>query len=140
MGFRRLPLGGVYELVYGKVIHLGKNALSLRVYTGISESGGNSRAKGTDAIRLQFFWKQGDKPVSVGRTQKCLRVHSWQRNLRAAIDRSVDSDHFQVCDKCGAPMAVRVNSTTGAEFWGCVNFWETGCQGKPARREETCTS
>jgi hypothetical protein len=87
-----LSLKGVIELVYGKVVHIGDYRLSLRVYTAVNP-GGESRGKGTDAIRVQLFHKvqNGGKEqiLPVGRPQKCLRVASWRDKGTDALGRSV---------------------------------------------------
>jgi len=135
LGFQPLALRGVVELVYGKIIRVGDHRLSLRVYTAVNP-GGESREKGTDAIRLQLFMKvkNGDKGeiVPVGRPQKCLRVTAWRENLRKAIQRHADQEHFRLCPACGNPMVIRHNKATGGEFWGCSMFRITGCKGKRA--------
>lgn len=133
LGFLPLALKGVVELVYGKIVHVGGHRLSLRIYTAVNP-GGESREKGTDAIRVQLFAKvqHGDKEeiLPVGRPQKCLRIRSWQENLRKAIARTTDSEHFRLCPACGHPMVLRENRATGEEFWGCSRFRITACKGK----------
>jgi hypothetical protein len=133
LGFQPLALKGVVELVYGKIIRVGNHCLSLRCYTAVNP-GGRSRERGTDAIRLQLFAKvkNGGKDtiVPVGRSQKCLRVKAWRENLRKAIHRHVDPEHFRLCPACGSPMVIRENRATGGDFWGCCLFRVTGCKGK----------
>jgi hypothetical protein len=133
LSFLPLALTGVVELVYAKIVHVGGHRLSLRIYTAVNPDG-ESREKGTDAIRVQLFAKakNGDKEeiLPVGRPQKCLRVRSWQENLRKAIARTTDSEHFRLCPACGHPMVLRENRATGEEFWGCSRFRIAGCKGK----------
>ncbi len=134
LGFQSLTLKGVVELVYGKIVRVGNHRLSLRIYSAVNPNG-ESREKGTDAIRVQVFHKVKNEEkqdiTPVGRSQKCLRVQSWRQNLGKAIERHADSDNFRLCPACGHPMVVRENRATGEEFWGCSMFRITGCKGKP---------
>ncbi|MHB8971253.1 MAG: hypothetical protein ACYC4N_12470 [Pirellulaceae bacterium] len=132
LGFVPLKLKGVVELVYAKLVRTGGHRLSLRCYTAVNPDG-ESREKGTDAIRFRLFMRVDDGIVPVGRPQKCLRVQSWRVNLRKAIERVVEPSNFRLCPACGNPMVVRQNKFTRGEFWGCSLFRLTGCQGK---REE----
>ena len=127
LGFVPITIKGVVELVYAKVVPVGGHRLSLRIYTAVNPDG-ESRDKGTDAIRLQLFAKIEESIVPVGRSQKCLRVESWRTNLLKAIQRHADS--FRLCPACGSPMVLRHNGNTGDEFWGCTMFRFTGCRGR----------
>jgi hypothetical protein len=134
LGFLPLALKGVVELVYAKIVHVGGHHLSLRIYTAVNPNG-ESREKGTDAIRVQLFAKVqnggGTEVIMpVGKVQKCLRVQSWRENLGKAIARTTDSEHFRLCPACGHPMVLRENRTTGEEFWGCSRFRIAGCNGR----------
>lgn len=129
LGFVPLKLHGVVELVYGRIIRIAGHHLSLRCYTAINPNG-ESREKGTDAIRLQLFMRVEDGIVPVGRPQKCLRVESWRENVRKAIERAADPNNFRICPACGSPQVVRQNRSSGDEFWGCSLFKFTGCRGK----------
>jgi len=102
LGFVPLKLKGVVELVYAKLVRTGGHRLSLRCYTAVNPDG-ESREKGTDAIRLQMFMKVEDGIVPVGKSVKCLRVESWQVNLRKAIERVVDPHNIRLCPACGSP-------------------------------------
>jgi len=134
MGFQPLVLRGVVELVYAKIVQIGNHRLSLRCYTAVNPSG-ESREKGSDAIRVQLYQKVRnagrEEIVPVGRPQKCLRVASWRENLQKAIGRIADPEHFRVCPACGNPMVIRHNKATGGEFFGCCMFRLTKCKGKP---------
>jgi hypothetical protein len=133
LGFLPLPLMGVVELVYGKIVRVGDHRLSLRVYTAVNP-GGESREKGTDAIRVQLFTKvqNGTEAIiPVGRPQKCLRVTSWRENLGRAIRHHADADNFRLCPACGSPMVIRENKATGEKFLGCAMYRVTGCKGRP---------
>ncbi len=129
LGFMPLKLKGVVELVYAKIIKVGGQHLSLRIYTAVNPYG-ESREKGTDAIRLQLFHRFQEQIIPVGRPQKCLRVESWRVNLRKAIERVVEPSNFRLCPACGNPQVLRQNKSTGDEFWGCSLFRQTGCKGK----------
>ncbi len=67
-GFQPIQLPNTYELVYGKIVNVAGFKLSLRVYTAI-EASGHSRAKGEDAIRVQFYYMYEGQPVPVGASQ-----------------------------------------------------------------------
>jgi hypothetical protein len=129
LGFVPLSLTGVVELVYGRIVHVGGHRLSLRIYTAVNPNG-ESREKGTDAIRLQLFHRCGEQILPVGRAQKCLRVESLRGNITKAIDTIVDPHSFRVCPACGNPMVVRRNKSTGDDFWGCGVFRITKCKGR----------
>lgn len=81
-GFVRLALAGVYELVWARIARPG---ISMRVYTGITHNG-DSRDKGTDAIRVCLFWRDGGKIVRIGSSIRVHRVEGWRGNLQARID------------------------------------------------------
>lgn len=141
LGFVPLRLQGVTELVYGKIVRVGGHRLSLRCYTAVNPDG-ESREKGTDAIRLRLFMRLEDGIIPVGRPMKCLRVMSWRDNLRKAIDRIADPAHFRQCPACGNPMVIRQNRSTGEEFWACSLHRITACKGKrgsgsPSAQERT---
>lgn len=132
LGFVPLNLKGVVELVYAKIVRVGGHRLSLRCFTAVNPNG-ESREKGTDAIRLQLFHRFQEQIIPAGRPQKCLRVKSWRVNIRRAIERVVDPHNFHLCPACGSPQVLRRNKSTGEEFWGCSLFRLTSCRGK---REE----
>ena len=129
LGFVPLHLHGVLELVYGKIVRIAEHRLSLRCYTAINPTG-ESREKGTDAIRLQLFMRIENDIVPFGKPQKCLRVSSWRDNLRKAIERATDPTALRTCPACGNPMVIRKNKSTGDEFWGCTMYRINGCVGK----------
>jgi len=143
LGFLPLALKGVVELVYGKIVRVGNHRLSLRVYSAVNP-GGESREKGTDAIRVQLFMRvqssEKETIVPVGRSQKCLRVTSWRENLRKAIQRHATPENFRLCPACESPMVVRENHATGEEFWGCSRFRLTGCKGKKSDAHQQSTT
>lgn len=133
-GFRKMQLPNTVEIVFGKIVRLGAHTLSLRILTGINPSG-ESRAKGTDAIRVSLYCKLptniANYPVPCGKSQKCLRVNTWKANMAAAIDRCEDPDNFRVCSKCGNPMTERQRDSDKQKFWGCSAWRFTKCKGRP---------
>ena len=135
LGFQPLALRGVVELVYAKIVVVGNHRLFLRCYTAVNPNG-ESRERGTDAIRVLLFMKvrNGGKEeiIPVGKAQKCLRDASWRENLAKAIQRHAAPENFRVCPACGHPMVLRHNKASGDEFWGCSMFKVTGCKGRQA--------
>jgi hypothetical protein len=129
-GFQQMTLPGTVELVYGKIVHHNGHRLSLRVYTAINPTG-ESREKGSDAIRVQLYWMFDGKPTPVGKAQKCLRVTTWRKNMQAAIDSHAEADNFATCPACGSPMVIRHRGSDNAEFWGCSTWIKTKCGGRP---------
>jgi len=129
-GFQAMSIPGTIELVYGKIVTHEGHKLSLRVYTAINPTG-ESRKKGSDAIRIQLFWMYDGKPVPVGKAQKCLRVPTWKKNMTAAIAAHAAPENFKTCPACGSPLVQRENGQTGEEFWGCSTWIKTKCNGKP---------
>lgn len=125
-GFVALKLERTYELVYGKFVKIENHPFSLRIYTALNPDG-QSRQKGSDAIRVRLFAKKGDKIFPVGKRLNCLRVKNWAANITRAMDKVQTELVF--CPKCEAPMVER-ESKTGA-FMGCSQYHETGCNGKP---------
>jgi hypothetical protein len=122
-GFWPITLPNVTELVWGKRVDRDGQALSLRIYTGISRSG-TSRNVGTDAIRVQVFHRDADGTVvRIGTSKRVHRVKGWKRNLQSRID----SWHEMLgpgCPKCGAPMVLRKppKGKTWRPFYGCVRW------------------
>ncbi len=126
-GFAPVTLDGVSELVYGKRVDRDGLTLSLRVYTGINPNG-ESREKGTDAIRVTLFWRRPDGEIKMASGSKRVhRVEGWRKNLQARIDtiqpgRACTEVH--VVDgkpvKCGAPMVERKSKR--GKFLGCTNY------------------
>lgn len=43
------------------------------------------------------------------------------------IDFSKIKPAEKTCPKCGGKLVMRKNSKDGNQFWGCENFFETGC-------------
>jgi len=130
--FQPMDLPNTVELVYGKIVNVSNHRLSLRVYTAINPSG-ESRKKGSDAIRVQLYFMIDGKPLPVGKSQKCLRIGTWQKNLKAAIQRHFSPRNFKICPKCGAPMVERTRRSDQHKFWGCIRWSITQCNGKPDR-------
>lgn len=145
--FQLVDVPGTNELVFARIQNYKhgdeKLVVSMRIYTGINKptkrdfaenpmfakTSGQSRKKGTDAIRVQYFWKKYPdfQPVLVGETAKCLRVTTWKKNLQAAIDK-IAKQMIIPCPNCKAPMARREGKF--GKFWGCSLFHATGCKGQ----------
>ena len=131
-GFRPMALPNVSELVWGKRVDRGGQALSLRVYSGISRSG-NSRECGKDAIRVQVFHRDADGTVvRVGTSKRVHRVKGWKKNLQQRIDTWHEA-LGPACPKCGAPMVLRTppKGENWQPFYGCVRWRPQGegCNG-----------
>jgi hypothetical protein len=124
-----MTLPNVTELVWGKRVDRGGQMLSLRVYTGINRSG-TSRGCGTDAIRVQVFFRDADGTVvRVGSSRRVHRVRGWRKNLQDRID-NWQGTLGPACPKCGAPMVLRKPPRGKAwrPFFGCVR-WRPGGAG-----------
>jgi hypothetical protein len=134
-GFSPLTLEGTVELVYGKVVRIREHRLSLRVYTAINPSG-ESREKGSDAIRIQLYYMYADEAWGVGKPHKCLRVKNWKSNMTKAIKACEDPEGLPDCPACKHPMVQRENRGTGGHFWGCVTYHKTKCNGKAPKPDE----
>lgn len=126
-GFTQISLPNTLELVYAKIVNFNSHKLSLRIYTAINPTG-ESRIKGADAIRVQFFWMYKGSPVPVGNSQKCLRVEGWKKNLEQAIELRLDSENIKECPACSAPMVLRQSGD--GTFWGCSTWKYTRCNGR----------
>jgi hypothetical protein len=123
LGFARVVLQGVRELVWGKVV---RPNVCLRVYSGINPDG-HSRAVGTDAIRVALFWRDTEGAIhKIGAGKRVHRVQGWRKNLKARLDGWKDSVGPS-CPKCKAPMALRKGRN--GNFYGCVRWKKTGCKG-----------
>tara|TARA_Y100000034_G_C6896007_1_gene413095 strand:- start:2529 stop:3002 length:474 start_codon:yes stop_codon:yes gene_type:complete len=121
-GFQRISVPGTYELVYAKRVDQGDLALSLRVYSGISQSG-KSRAVGKDAMRVALFWRRPDgEVVQVGSGPHMKRIQTWAKNLQKRLDNWLDLLPKDNCPKCGSPLTIRKNRNQGTQFLGCANY------------------
>ena len=93
----------------------------IRVYSSVT--GQTSRAKGRDAIRVQY-WVDG---VKVAGTTRVHRVENWRRNLLNRVyelENLVKSGYLSRVprDSTGTPMVVRKAKRTGKKFWGSSLF------------------
>jgi hypothetical protein len=131
LGFTQMSLPGVYELVYGKLVKKGKHQISMRIYTAIEESNGNSRECGSDGIRVLLFIKFNQKPLPIGKCQTIRRIPTWDTNLKKAI-KQWDSE-YKACPACGYPMVEKEGPR--GKFWGCSTWLHTKCDGKPVKKE-----
>jgi hypothetical protein len=119
-GFKAVSLNdSTVELVYGKRIIQDDLQLTLRVYTGINP-GGDSRAVGQDAIRVNLFMRTNDGRIfKIGGSKRVHRVKGWKNNLQSRLDGWIEYLPKHKCD-CGLPMIPRKGSI--GQFLGCVGF------------------
>lgn len=121
MGFLPILLPGVSELVYARRQDHDGLTLTLRVFTGIDPNG-QSRDKGTDAIRVVLFWRQDDGTITkVATSKRVHRVEGWRKNLASRIESIAVGP---LCT-CGSPMVERKRrALTGCKstFYGCARF------------------
>jgi len=116
LGFTKMDLPNVRELVYGKRVDRDGLALSLRVFTGIDPNG-HSRDVGEDAIRCVVFWRNPEGEVKkVATSKRVHRVAGWKKNLGERLE---DWKLGPVCS-CGSPMVER--KSKNGKFFGCSNF------------------
>lgn len=124
-GFRKLDLDGVRELVYGKRVDRDGLTLTMRVFTGIDPDG-NSRDCGSDAMRVNLFWRRPDeKIVNIAGSKRVHRVAGWKGNLQQRIDTLVPGP---CCPTCSSPMVERKGKN--GKFYGCSDF--PNCRGTRA--------
>jgi hypothetical protein len=128
-GFHQMNLPKTIELVYGKIVHKGNHRVSLRVYTAINPNG-QSREKGSDAIRVMPFILFEKTPTPVAKSKTVKRIETWKKNLQNAIDKW--DYQWEICPVCHYPMIER-NSKNG-KFWGCSTWGITKCNGKLTQR------
>lgn len=123
-GFKAMELPNTYELVYGKLVQTESLVkLSLRIYTGINGSDGNSRAKGKDAIRICLFAKDSEgNPKLIGVQRRVHRVHGWRHNLDERLN-NWDDLLGPFCSKCNGYMVRRSPRRDKKRFfWGCSSW------------------
>jgi hypothetical protein len=121
-GFSLLPADPTTtELVFGRRVPSRlPMALSLRVYSGISQRSGASREVGEDAIRVALFARLTDgRIVRLSGSRRVHRVEGWRTNLQARLDRWAELVPGETC-KCGLPMVARKGKH--GKFLGCVGF------------------
>jgi hypothetical protein len=127
-GFARVSIEGTTEFVYGKRVDQDNLKLTLRVYTGIVP-GGQSRAVGEDAIRVNLFMGIADgvengKPkwriTKLGGSKRVHRVENWQVNLQKRLDSWLDFIPQHKCPVCGFPMIPRKGKH--GMFLGCAGY------------------
>lgn len=126
-GFKRMSLPNTHELVYGKVVKKGNLPVSMRVYTAINDDNGMSRKCGSDAMRVSLFVRYDNEAEMVGKPVTVSRTDTWAKRLQVAIDRW--EENWQDCPACGNPMTLRKGKH--GEFWSCVTWRKTKCNGKP---------
>ena len=129
LGFRELSIeersskypSGAIRVVKERVFTRPLGEGEIRVYSSVT--GQTSRAKGRDAIRVQY-WVDG---VKVAGTTRVHRVENWRRNLLNRVyelENLVKSGYLNRVprDSTGTPMVVRKAKRTGKKFWGSSLF------------------
>ncbi len=129
LGFRELSVeersskypSGAIRVVKERVFTRPLGEGEIRVYSSVT--GQTSRAKGRDAIRVQY-WVDG---VKVAGTTRVHRVENWRRNLLNRVyelENLVKSGYLSRVprDSTGTPMVVRKAKRTGKKFWGSSLF------------------
>lgn len=129
LGFRELSVeersskypSGAIRVVKERVFTRPLGEGEIRVYSSVT--GQTSRAKGRDAIRVQY-WVDG---VKVAGTTRVHRVENWRRNLLNRVyelENLVNSGYLSRVprDSTGTPMVVRKAKRTGKKFWGSSLF------------------
>lgn len=119
-----VDLPNTKELVWGKRIPFRRSPMTLRVFSGITRSGG-SRGVGKDAIRVQLAIRIDDgKTMTIGSSRRVHRVAGWKANLQERIDHWMDQVGPD-CPKCGSLMVEREGRF--GRFWACTLY--PGCKG-----------
>lgn len=122
LGFSEIQIPNCNESVFAKRIDKNGIALSLRIYSGISNNSQNSRDCGEDAIRVNCFAKTTNNAIKkVVSCRRVNRVSGWRKNLESRIKEVFHKSPSQLC-KCGNPMVLR-NGKFG-DFLGCSNYPE----------------
>ena len=99
--------------------------LWIYVYSSFRTGSTSARKKGQDAIRLVLGWKHPDlrRPIILAKTSHCKRITTWQRNVERKIAAlRVLAEQIPLCQKCGRPMRLQKNKTTGNVFWSCSGY------------------
>ena len=124
-GWQLLDLPGTRELVYGKRVDRGGQALSVRVYTSL-EPDGLGRECGKDAIRVEVWLRRPatfeKRLVRLGGSKRVNRVPGWQERLKERIAKW-DTHLGPQCPSCGLPCVERKRKQPNSNpFWGCSGF------------------
>lgn len=118
-GFQPVPLEGVREKVYGKIV---AKDICLRIYSSIVS--GEARDVGTDAIRAVLASRQPTGIKVVGASRRVNRTKNWKTNLTQRIESWFEMIG-PACPKCGSATVERKGAY--GTFWGCCNF--PNCKG-----------
>lgn len=117
LGFQRLTLTNVKELVYGRRLDKNGFQISLRVYTSIS--GNMSRDVGEDAIRTNLWYRSPTGPVKLSGSKRVNRVQGWRQNLEKRI-KEWETCQIQKCPKCGEILISKKGKY--GTFMGCITY------------------
>lgn len=124
-GFKLMDLPGVGEIVYGKRVDKDGEKLTIRVYTSLNKTGGSTREKGTDAIRVSLFRSHDGNVVQLA-TRRNYRTKGWASSVQKNIDELTEFKlHRCTAEGCGGLLVPR-QGKHGA-FLGCSNF-PKGCR------------
>lgn len=118
-GFTVMDMDDYGEVVYGKRVNKGDVKLSLRVLTSINRTGGATREKGTDAIRVELYRWNG-KPQRI-MARKNYRTVGWPKHLQANIT-ALEAYEPKQCPEEGCNGILVPREGKHGEFLGCCNF------------------
>lgn len=115
--YDEVNMENVNEAVF--TVNLPHPDLEIRIFSTLEA--GQSRGKGSDAIRTVVWHTGQDAPVG-GRT-KTLRIETWRENLLAKVTDIMmnwrDEWHGE-CQECDGVMCLRDGKY--GEFLGCSNY------------------
>lgn len=123
--FQIIPLPGVKELVYGRVVDETKGKeICLRIYTSIEGDVREgridmSRPVGKDAIRAVLVTKVDGETKVFGADRRVHRVVGWRKNLQDRLDNWREQ-LGPACPKCGRVTVLRTSRK--GPFWGCSAY------------------
>ena len=128
-GFSLISLPNTRELVWAKT---RPDGVQMRVYSGINPTG-ESREKGSDAIRVELYWTLGENElVRIGGSKRVHRVKGWRDNLKQRMTAWKEL-LGPPCPKCSAPTVERTvkkeGPNQGKKFWSCCTWAKTKCNG-----------
>lgn len=121
-GFKELELDDTHERVFGKRVNKKDTyPRCLRVYTTIDKRTGTVRGVGTDAIRVELFYRERDGSVHMcGHGRRVNRIKTWKKNLSSRIRNWEWTIAGISCNFCGRPMIMRESKF--GPFWGCCGY------------------
>ena len=119
------------EIIYERRARHGM--ARMLIYSTISTFGGGGRKVGKDAIRLVLQVKRNEEWGGVGwKAKRVHRTKNWRANLTSRMHDAADMVHNDTCPLCGHAMIRRTGKHV--DFFGCVMFSSTGCNGSADER------